>query len=169
MSRKVPTVVIGLLWPLATSRLAIRPFIPADAGDLRRLTDHPAITGPIDFLSSPFDDDHAVALIARNGAEECFLGLWEGDDLVGCVGVHLRAGERIEIGYWIDAALRGRGYASKGVAAVLGTIRRAHPDRRIVAECRPANLPSWHLLRKLGFRETGEAGHRVGRALLMLE
>lgn len=165
----MPTVVIGLLWPLATSRLAIRPFIPADAGDLRRLTDHPAITGPIDFLSSPFDDDDAVALIARNGAEECFLGLWEGDDLVGCVGVHLRAGERIEIGYWIDAALRGRGYASKGVAAVLGTIRRAHPDRRIVAECRPANLPSWHLLRKLGFRETGEAGHRVGRALLMLE
>ncbi|WP_201780997.1 GNAT family N-acetyltransferase [Sphingomonas sp. Leaf343] len=161
--------MIGLLWPLATSRLAIRPFIPADAGDLRRLTDHPAITGPIDFLSSPFDDDDAVALIARNGAEECFLGLWEGDDLVGCVGVHLRAGERIEIGYWIDAARHGRGYASKGVAAVLHALRGAHPDRRIVAECRPANLPSWRLLHKLGFRDTGEAGDRVGRALLMLE
>ncbi|MBM6575754.1 GNAT family N-acetyltransferase [Microvirga sp. SRT01] len=153
---------------ISTPRLHIRPFGSDEAGDLRRLTDHPAITGPIDFLSSPFDDDAAVALIARNGEEECFLGLWDGDDLVGCVGVHLRAGERIEIGYWIDAARHGRGYASEGVAAVLHALQGAHPDRRIVAECRPANLASWRLLHKLGFRDTGEAGDRIGRALLML-
>ena len=108
---------------ISTPRLHIRPFGSDEAGDLRRLTDHPAITGSIDFLSSPFDDDAAVALIARNGADECFLGLWEGDDLVGCVGVHLRAGERIEIGYWIDVARHGRGYASEGVAAVLHALR----------------------------------------------
>jgi RimJ/RimL family protein N-acetyltransferase len=153
---------------ISTRRLHIRPFGPDEAGDLRRLTDHPAITGPIDFLSSPFDDDAAVALIARNGEDECFLGLWEGDDLVGCVGVHLRAGERIEIGYWIDVARHGRGYASEGVAVVLHALQGTHPDRRIVAECRPANLASWRLLHKLGFRDTGEAGDRIGRALLML-
>ena len=160
--------MMSALANISTPRLHIRPFGSDEAGDLRRLTDHPAITGPIDFLSSPFDHDAAVALIARNGADECFLGLWEGDDLVGCVGVHLRAGERIEIGYWIDVARHGRGYASEGVAAVLHALQVAHPDRRIVAECRPANLASWRLLHKLGFRDTGEAGDRIGRALLML-
>lgn len=161
--------MIGPMFRLAVDRLRIRPLTRGDAGDLRRLTDHPAITGPIDFLLSPFGRDDAAGLIARNGVDECFMGLWDGRRLVGCVGVHLRAGERIEIGYWIDAALHGRGYASEGVSAVLDALRRTYPHRRIVAECRPANLASWRLLQKLGFRDTGEVGHRVGRAVLMLD
>ena len=40
--------------------------------------------------------------------------------------------------------------------------------RILVAECRPGNVASWELLRKLGFRDTGEEGHRPGRRLLHL-
>ncbi|MCJ2122615.1 GNAT family N-acetyltransferase [Methylobacterium sp. J-077] len=169
---------------LETARLSIAALRPEDAQDLRRLTDDPAITAAVDFLPTPFTVRDAEDLI-RSGArgQDRFLGAWmrgigaqdadaeplpavSGSDLVGVVGTHLRGPGAIEIGYWVGGAARGRGFAFEAVSAIVALLARRFPARIIVAECRPGNVASWGLLQKLGFRDTGEEGHRPGRRLL---
>lgn len=165
---------------LETPRLSIATLRSEDADAVRRLTDDAAITAAVDFLPAPFTLQDAQDLI-RSGArgQDCFLGAWIREtgtadapaefaarDLVGVVGTHLRGAGVIEIGYWIGGAARGRGFAYEAVAAIIDLLRARFPGRTIVAECRPANVASWGLLEKLGFRDTGEEGHRPGRRLL---
>ncbi|HEV7440351.1 MAG TPA: GNAT family N-acetyltransferase [Methylobacterium sp.] len=154
---------------LDTARLHIAGLAPDDAEAVRLLTDDPAITGAVDFLNAPFTLENAQDLI-RSGhrGTDRFLGAWarDGQGLVGVVGTHLRGERAIEIGYWIGGAARGQGYASEAVGGILALLSRRFPHRLIVAECRPGNVASWGLLHKLGFRETGDEGHRPGRRLL---
>ncbi|WP_457107224.1 GNAT family N-acetyltransferase [Methylobacterium sp. P5_C11] len=167
---------------IETARLSIAALRRTDAPALRRLTDDPAITAAVDFLPTPFTLQDAEDLI-RSGARgrDCFLGAWirggappeaggqadaAGLELVGVIGTHLRGTGTIEIGYWIGGAARGRGFAYEAVSAILGCLGERFPARIVVAECRPANVASWGLLEKLGFRDTGEEGHRPGRRLL---
>lgn len=156
---------------LETARLSIAALAPGDAEALRSLTDDPAITGAVDFLSAPFTLADARNLIASGSRrEDRFFGARtrEGRILVGVVGAHLRGREAVEIGYWIGGAARGRGLATEAVTGILALLGRRFPRRTIVAECRPGNDASWGLLRKLGFHDTGEEGHRPGRRLLAL-
>ena len=161
---------LATLPAIETARLRIAPLTPDDAPALQRLSDDPAITGAVDFLPERFGLDDARGLIgsARRG-RDVFLGVRERGEaaLVGVVGTHLRALEAIEIGYWIAGSARGRGYAGEAVGAVVGLLTRDHPRRLVVAECRPDNVASWSLLRKLGFPFKDDEGHRPGRRLMV--
>jgi RimJ/RimL family protein N-acetyltransferase len=155
---------------LTTERLAIAGLAPDDAEAMRRLTDDPAITGAVDFLPDPFTLADARAMIASGArGRDRFLGAWTRADrsLVGIVGAHLRGEGAVEIGYWIGGAARGRGFGAEAVSGLLDLLGRRFPRRTIVAECRPANTASWGLLTKLGFRDTGDDGHRPGRRVLV--
>jgi len=170
---------------IETARLRIAPLRPVDARALQLLTDDPAITGAVDFLPHRFGLDDAERLIRRAGdGRDLFLGMHvsgmhvSGMDvlgmdgqggLVGVVGAHLRAGRAVEIGYWVGGAARGQGYAAEAVGAVVAGLSRRFPRRLVVAECHPENRASMGLLRRLGFRETGDEGHRPGRRLLVWE
>jgi RimJ/RimL family protein N-acetyltransferase len=152
-----------------TARLRLAPLRRADAARLAAITNDRAITDRIHFLARPFTRHAALHLIAGRGdRRDCFLGAWRGDALIGVVGVHLVADDRIEIGYWIAPDWQGRGYATEAAAAVIALVRRRFPARRLFAECRPDNRGSWRVLEKLGFRATGAAGARPGRRVLAL-
>ncbi|WP_375463647.1 GNAT family N-acetyltransferase [uncultured Methylobacterium sp.] len=154
-----------------TERLSIIPLAPDDADALRALTDDPAITGAVDFLPAPFTlaDARTLILSGRRGRDRFFgARMREGRTLVGVVGTHLRGTDAVEIGYWVGGAARGRGFATEAVSGILTLLSGRFPRRSIVAECRPGNVASWGLLHKLGFRDTGEEGHRPGRRLMAL-
>ncbi|WP_336488930.1 GNAT family N-acetyltransferase [Methylobacterium nigriterrae] len=157
---------------IETRRLRIAALAPEDAAALRAVTDDPAITGAVDFLPDPFTLEDARGLIGsgRHGNDR-FLGAWSRDErrLVAVLGTHLRGETAIEIGYWVAGAARGQGVGAEAVTGIVGLLLRRFPGRLIVAECRLGNVASWGLLRKLGFRETGEDGHRPGRRVLVLE
>lgn len=155
---------------LTTARLVIAGLASGDAEAMRRLTDDPAITGAVDFLPAPFTLEDARAMIAGGArGRDRFLGAWARADrgLVGVVGTHLRGEGAVEIGYWVSGAARGRGFGAEAVSAILGLLARRFPHRTVVAECRPGNVASWGLLTKLGFRDTGDDGHRPGRRVLV--
>jgi len=154
--------------PQSTERLNLRPLGSSDAEALQVLTDDPAIIERIIFLSSPFTLADAQALIGSNDDENCFLGVWLAEALIGVVGTHQRSGQQLEIGYWFGPQVHRRGYATEAVSAVLANLRRTYPARQIIAQCKLENKPSWNLLHKLGFRPTGEPGEWAGRALLKL-
>lgn len=83
--------------------------------------------------------------------------------MIGHAGYHGPPGvnakqspDAIEIGYTIEEPWRGQGYATAAAAELL---RRAE-ERGIthyVACTAPDNAPSLAIIRKLGFRQTGEA------------
>ena len=156
--------------PIETTRLRIAPLALDEAEELRRLTDDPAITGAVDFLPEQVRIEDAYGLIrsARNG-RDVFHGVREraGGELVGVVGTHLRAQQAVEIGYWVGGFARGRGYGAESVGAVVRALANRYPRRAVVAECRPENAASWQMLHTLGFRPTGDGGHRPGRKLVV--
>jgi RimJ/RimL family protein N-acetyltransferase len=150
-------------------RLRLTPLRPADVEAVQLLTDDERITNRIDFLRSPFTRADAEALIARNGPDECFFGVFTRGEgrLIGVAGAHVRDAD-IEIGYWIGPAFQGRGYAGEAVRVLVAALQHEFPSRRIVAECAPENAPSRRVLEKAGFAATGAAGRRRGRRLFAL-
>jgi ribosomal-protein-alanine N-acetyltransferase len=83
--------------------------------------------------------------------------------MIGHAGYHGPPGvnanqsaDAVEIGYTIETPYRGHGYAT---AAATELLRRAEERgiRHFVACTQPDNEPSLAIIRRLGFRQTGEA------------
>lgn len=160
-----------MLEAIDTERLHMRPLWPDDAVAFGAMTNDPTIASAIDFLPTPFTPADAMNLItATRDGQDCFCGIWRRQDmsLIGMVGVHLRDGDEIEVGYWLANAMRGHGYAAEALAAVADALVEAYPDLTVFAECRPQNQVSWNLLEKVGFRADGRDGTRAGRKRLIL-
>lgn len=155
---------------IETERLHLRPLLTSDAEAFRGMTDDPAITSVVHFLSAPFTLNAAEALLQGAGdGKECFWGAWphETRNLAGTVGTHLHGEGEIEIGYWFSPAVHGLGYATEAVRAIIAALTQNFPERIILAECRPENLASWRLLLRVGFHPAGVAGERPGRMKLI--
>ena len=168
--RSDPAPSLRLMTPIDTPRLRLRLLEASDAAAFRSMTDDPAITDKIHFLSHPFTIAHARRLILGDGdGRDVFWGVWAGEPpaMIGTVGSHLRGSDAIEIGYWFACASHGRGFGTEAVGAVLQALGTVLPARDIVAECRPENEPSWRLLERLGFRPDGQDGLRAGRKRLV--
>ena len=162
---------LSSLPPIETARLRMRPCHIGDIEPFRAMTNDPAVTSAVQFLSYPFTATDAERLIVGRGdGRDCFWGVWpiNGAAMIGTVGTHLRGSDEIEIGDWCAPGMRGGGLGGEAVAAVIGALIAAYPDRRIFAECRPENTASWRLLEKVGFRAEGVDGVRPARKRLLL-
>jgi ribosomal-protein-alanine N-acetyltransferase len=76
---------------------------------------------------------------------------------LGRIGFHAPPDARgaVEIGYAVESAYRGRGYATEAVEAMLAWALREHSIRWFVASVSPTNAPSLAIVRKFGFVQTG--------------
>ncbi|BBD98276.1 N-acetyltransferase [Sphingobium amiense] len=147
-----------------TPRLLLRPGWMEDAPALVHAIDDPAVARNLThvpcpytladaeaFLSMPQDSrlPRLLAFTRTNGAPR----------LVGGCGLHLDEKGRPELGYWIARAYWGLGFATEAGRAVLGMARAAG-----VTDIRAGhfidNPASGKVLRKLGFRCTGETASR---------
>jgi RimJ/RimL family protein N-acetyltransferase len=168
----IPIIPLPDLPAIKTARLDLRPCHIGDAEPFRAMTNDPAITGAVEFLSFPFELGDAERLIVGQGdGRDCFWGVWlnSGGEMIGTVGTHLHGPDEIEVGYWLATKMHGRGFAGEAVSAVVTALKVAYPVRRIFAECRPANTASWRLLERIGFRADGGEGLRPGRERLVLK
>lgn len=157
---------------LTTQRLHIRPLCTQDAYSVQELTNHEAITGCVHFLPKPFDLTAAQTLIAsQDSGRDLFLGAWLNTPatLVAILGTHLRGETEIEIGYWVHPSFHRKGLAQEATGALILALHKQFPNRQIIAECRPENIPSWTLLQKLGFTPTQQEGLRPGRKKLLFK
>jgi RimJ/RimL family protein N-acetyltransferase len=72
--------------------------------------------------------------------------------VLGGTGLHTRAGERREIGYWVHADHVGRGIATEAAAALTRIAFEVERVRRLEIRCDPLNTRSSAIPAKLGFR-----------------
>ncbi|MGY1844202.1 GNAT family N-acetyltransferase [Modestobacter sp. SYSU DS0875] len=145
-----------------TERLVLRPFRPEDAEAVFAACQDPEIPRWISAVSPTYtraDAEHFVTQespTARREGTAMMVAIEAGGVLVGASGVN-RIGQHPlgpEIGYWIAAGARGRGYAAETAHAlaqwVLGL---GAPRVYLVADVR--NSPSQAVARRAGFTQEG--------------
>lgn len=149
---------------IRTERLLLRP---AQADDLRAL--HAIMRQPraMAYWSTPPHtklEDTADFLdgmmTITPGVGEDFAIVHEGR-LIGKAGLYRFP----EIGYLLDPACWGQGFATEALRAVIDRAFVIHRLPRILADVDPRNAASLRLLARLGFRET----HRQARTWLVGE
>ena len=145
---------------IRSERLFLRPAWPEDWAELHAVIDDEQVVrnlarapwpyGPEDarwFVGQPQDPQYPNFLVTLPGAN--------GARLIGSCGLALSDAGGVELGYWIARNHWGRGYATEAARAVLSVARAIGHDR-IEASHFIDNPASGQVLRKLGFRPTGE-------------
>jgi RimJ/RimL family protein N-acetyltransferase len=154
-----------------TQRLTLRPGWPEDAADLAREIGHESVVRNLARAPWPYPVEAAESFLASfaDPLELKFLVFEHADGatrLVGGAGIHPLPDEPHELGYWIAPHAWGRGYASEAGTAVLRAAR-ALGIRKVTAGHFADNPASGRVLRKLGFRPTGQlrATYSQGRGV----
>ncbi|MET1061122.1 MAG: GNAT family N-acetyltransferase [Nocardioides sp.] len=180
-----------LPWPVRTERLTLRRARPEDLPAIGAYRVLPAVN---EWLpTAPLTPEEHVAHISgkSDGMERTFViehdGTVIGDlylavqDAWGQVEVAERTNEvQAEVGWCLDPAYQGRGYASEAVAGLLRVCFVDLGLRRVVANSFAGNTASWRLMERLGMRRevynvrdslhrSGEWLDGVGYALLAEE
>jgi ribosomal-protein-alanine N-acetyltransferase len=160
---------LGVSVPLRTARLTLLSFdrelirlTMTDRAGLARLLDArvpPDWPGPDLEEILPLIDDAQAEKPARaewitvlmHTADRVLIGSAGFKDLPDEFGV-------VEIGYGLIQSYRGQGYATEAARSLIAWAC-AHPEvQRVTAECLRDNLPSIHVLERLGMRRLGRDG-----------
>ena len=175
----MPNRLDEITWPCRTERLLLRRATAADIGTIGAIR---AIDGVSEWLS--VDASDMVAFAEYFGRPERLgaaivveldgtaigdvsvtdLEAWAQREVVAdAVGV------QAELGWVIDPAHAGRGYATEAVEELLRMGFEELGLRRIVANCFADNEPSWRLMERVGMRREmhtrADSLHRSGRWL----
>jgi 8-oxo-dGTP diphosphatase len=152
--------------PLPTERLMLRPLQPGDAESLHRLVNDFEVTRNLSVVPFPYPRDLADAwilstalqLAAGTGYHLAITGR-EGDQeiLVGVVGLRADTATRTgRLGYWVGRRFWGHGVATEAADRLVRWGLANLDLDRITAEVATDNPASAAVLRRVGFRQTGE-------------
>lgn len=75
---------------------------------------------------------------------------------IGAVSIAREEDGSMEIGWILNRAYQGRGYACEAARALMDFAIEVLDAQRIVAHCDTRNAPSYRLMEKLGMRRVGE-------------
>jgi RimJ/RimL family protein N-acetyltransferase len=142
-----------------SERLFLRPAFPEDSRELFEGICDASVVQMLSRAPWPYRPADAVEACARPADPQApnfliTLPDRKGAPIVGGIAFK-HAGEDIELGYWIARTHWGNGYATEAGRAAL-EIARALGRTRVLAGHFVDNPASGRVLRKLGFRETGE-------------
>lgn len=161
-----PTTAGGFA-PLKTERLTLRPLRAKDAEAMHRLVNDWEVTRTLAELPYPYPRDLADEWITST-AEQLAGGTGyhlaitghEGkvEILVGVVGLRVDPASRVgRLGYWVGRAYWGHGVATEAAGRLTSWAFANLPIDRIAAEVTVGNDASAAVLKRIGFRSTGQA------------
>jgi RimJ/RimL family protein N-acetyltransferase len=145
---------------IRSERLLLRRFETGDVAGLAAYRSHPDVAR-YQSWDAPFALAEASSLIAELAAGDPGEPGWfqwaieriDEPGIVGDLGVNLLDDEQqAAIGYTMDPAFQGRGYATEAVARMLEHLFAEKGLHRVSAECDTRNDASVRLLEHLGFR-----------------
>jgi RimJ/RimL family protein N-acetyltransferase len=168
--------IAALSWPRRTERLALRPVSKDDFEALWQIRRQESVGRWMGAASQEFDafaefigNDERMGktlVIERDGVVIGDLMLAPEDPWAQVEVVDRAKGTQAEIGWCIDPAVEGNGYATEAVRELVRICFEELGFRRLVALCFAANEPSWRLMERLGMRREAhtvkESLHRSG-------
>ncbi len=152
-----------------TARLMLRPGWIEDAPALSRAIGDEAVVRNLTMAPWPYESDDAQTFLqrTRDAALPDFLIFARtkaAPRLVGGIGLARNDDGEAELGYWIARAYWGLGFATEAGRAVVALAQDSLRLKRIVAGHFLDSPASAHVLRKLGFAETGQITTRLSRS-----
>lgn len=179
MTTDSPAPRPALTEPLRTDRLVLRPATVADADSTfayrcQEEVGHWLTEIPTDRESyrTSFTDPARLATTVIVELEGATIGdlMLRVEDAWGQAEVSAAArGTQAELGWTLDPAWTGHGYATEAVRALLELCFVGLGLRRVVADCFVENESSWRLMERIGMRReshtVADALHRSGRWL----
>jgi len=171
--------VARVSWPVRTERLVLRAATPDDVEATWAYRRLDVVADWLTRLPTDIDDYRETfnepgrlgdAVIAEHD------GVLVGDFMLRLEDAWAQAdvaeqakGKQAELGWVLDPAHTGRGYATEAVRALIGVCFEQLGVRRVVAECFFDNESSWRLMERVGMRRethaVRDALHRSGRWL----
>jgi len=148
--------------PIVTSRLVLRPYEPRDRAGLVKHANNWRVAKNLGMMPFPYTEQTADDWLAKQA------GFWDSGssyplaialegELIGGIGIDVRAHGQWELGYWLGEAFWNRGYISEASAALVNHAFATLNIERMVAGHYVDNHASGRVLTKLGFRYTVEA------------
>ena len=151
-----------------TERLLLRPGWPEDAAALKDAIGKETVALDFAKVPWPYDISDAEAYLGRPRSEDevdllIFARTMGAPRLIGGIGL-ARDGDDVELGYWIVPSHWGLGFATEAGRAVVAMARDSLRVDELIAGHFVDNPASGHVLRKLGFSDTGHVYERENRA-----
>ena len=158
----MPQDLSAVAWPLRTARLTIRPATTEDVEATWRIRRLPAVGRWI----TRWPTERAAYAEAFRAPERLPLTLvYERDGtVIGDLMLRVEdawaqaevaddaRGVQAELGWTLDPALGGHGYATEAVAELVRACFEELGLRRVLANCFADNTASWRLMERLGMR-----------------
>lgn len=112
--------------------------------------------GWMDFVHSPEDEFAQLQSIADPTAFK-YLLISGNNDIIGNIGVvgQSRTNKTAELGYWLDAGVRGRGIMTRAVSEAQDLLFKTGEINRIQIRAAVENMPSRKMAQRLGYKEEG--------------
>ena len=144
---------------IRSQRLFLRPAFPEDWQAIYTGINDEGIVRMLASVPWPYSEQDARDFAARAQnplLPQCVITVpgAAGAPVIGGIGLQQSA-NGVELGYWLARAAWGRGYATEAGRALLASAA-AIGHRRIHAAHALDNPASARVLRKLGFKATGE-------------
>jgi RimJ/RimL family protein N-acetyltransferase len=166
-------------WPVRTERLTIRPAGVDDAEATWRIRSIPEVSHWLtreaydrERYARNFADPERLAktlVVERDGVVVGDLMLTVEDGWAQAEVADRARGVQAELGWVIDPAHAGQGFATEAARALLRICFEDLGLRRVIAQCFADNVASWRLMEKLGMRRethsVRESLHRSGEWL----
>jgi RimJ/RimL family protein N-acetyltransferase len=151
-----------------TERLLLRPGWIEDAPALAAAIGDEAILTKLALAPSPYRLADAEAFLSAERGEDhadfLIFARTEGTPrLVGGVGLK-HDEDDLELGYWIARPFWGLGFATEAARAVVDLARHTLRRHRLTSGHFVDNPASGNVLKKLGFKPTGDIVARHSRA-----
>lgn len=144
---------------IATDRLVLRRFRPADAADLFAYLREPSASCFLAMRLADLAEAATEATRRASRAEEIAIALREGGDspgrLIGDLFAVPEDGGTYAVGWNLNPAFGGRGYAFEATQALFADLFERRGARRLYAYVEDHNLASQRLCEKLGMRREG--------------
>ena len=157
---------------ITTDRLTLKPFSIGDRDHLVEMMKNPEITAT--FMVPDFPNEaqfYALAdkLIETSQIEDKVhleYGVYLDGHLIGFVNDCGHNDEAIELGYVIDPAFKGRGFATEAVAAVIIEIREMG-FKKVIAGFFEGNIGSQKVMEKCGLHLNGKSDEEEYRGKIL--
>ncbi|NIZ91378.1 GNAT family N-acetyltransferase [Kineococcus rubinsiae] len=147
---------------LVTERLRLRGFTPDDVAAVHAYAGDPEVCrhtdwGPNTPAQSQAFVDEVCAASAPGQPGPTTWAVTATGEVVGACSVEVTSAQhrRGVMGYVVAREHWGRGFATEAAAAVLRFAREDLALARVEATCRPGNVASQRVLRKIGMQQEG--------------
>jgi len=161
MIADVPALT-DLSWPKSTARLSLRPAVEADLKPMWQIRRQDSVGQWMTDSSKELDG--FIASSAEHKRLDSTLVIERDGVLIGDLMLRVEdawaqgevkehaVGVQAEIGWCIDPALGGNGYATEAVVELIRIGFEELGLRRLTALCFADNEPSWRLMERVGMR-----------------